>query len=123
MLALVGWLMFSGVGMLLALAILKVGGDKRALAAVVTTILVFLVIALFNPHMYARYWTMPILLCFGLGLTQLRGAGSTKVQMRNHASDVPSNGRRLQPRTFRSRFLLAVPRNPGYCQDRDAPRF
>lgn len=81
LLALVGWLMFSGVGMLLALAILKVGGDKRALAAVVTTILVFLVIALFNPHMYARYWTMPILLCFGLGLTQLRGAGSTKVQM------------------------------------------
>ncbi|RVO86009.1 O-antigen ligase family protein, partial [Sinorhizobium meliloti] len=81
LLALVGWLMFSGVGMLLALAILKVGGDKRALAAVVTTILVFLVIALFNPHMYARYWTMPILLCFGLGLTQLRGAGSTKVQI------------------------------------------
>lgn len=38
LLALVGWLMFSGVGMLLALAILKVGGDKRALAAVVTTI-------------------------------------------------------------------------------------
>jgi O-antigen ligase len=80
LLALVGWLMFSGVGMLLALAILKGGGDKRALAAVVTTILVFLVIALFNPHMYARYWTMPMLLCFGLGLTQLRGVRPAKAQ-------------------------------------------
>ncbi|MDX0641992.1 O-antigen ligase domain-containing protein [Sinorhizobium medicae] len=73
LLALIGWLLFSGVGVLLSLAILRVRGDKRALAAVITTILVFLVIALFNPHMYARYWTMPVLLCFGLGLTQLRG--------------------------------------------------
>ncbi|MDX0542089.1 O-antigen ligase domain-containing protein [Sinorhizobium medicae] len=72
LLALIGWLLFSGVGVLLSLAILRVRGDKRALAAVITTILVFLVIALFNPHMYARYWTMPVLLCFGLGLTQLR---------------------------------------------------
>lgn len=73
LLALIGWLLFSSVGVLLSLAILRVRGDKRALAAVITTILVFLVIALFNPHMYARYWTMPVLLCFGLGLTQLRG--------------------------------------------------
>jgi O-antigen ligase len=70
--ALIGWMMFSGAGMLLGLAILKVGGDKRALAAVITPILVFLVIALFNPHMYARYWTIPLFLAFGLGLAELR---------------------------------------------------
>lgn len=72
--ALIGWMMFSGAGMLLGLAILKVGGDKRALAAVITPILVFLVIALFNPHMYARYWTIPLFLAFGLGLAELRRA-------------------------------------------------
>ena len=37
-----------------------------------TTVAVFLTIAMFNPHMYARYWTAPVFLCFGLGLAQIR---------------------------------------------------
>ncbi|MEZ0000275.1 O-antigen ligase [Sinorhizobium fredii] len=74
LLALIGWMMFSAVGMLHGFAIRKAGGDKRALAAMITTIVVFLTVALFNPHMYARYWTIPIFLCCGLGLAQLRQA-------------------------------------------------
>lgn len=74
LLALTGWIMFSGVGVLLWFAIRGAGGSKHALAAVATTIVVFLTIAMFNPHMYARYWTAPVLLCFGLGLAELRRA-------------------------------------------------
>ncbi|ACP22663.1 conserved hypothetical protein (plasmid) [Sinorhizobium fredii NGR234] len=74
LLALLGWIMFSAVGILHALTLRRAGGDKRALAAMMTTIAVFLTIALFNPHMYARYWTIPIFLCCGLGLAQLRQA-------------------------------------------------
>lgn len=72
LLAVVGWIMFSGVGVLIWFAIKRAGGDRHALAAVATTVVVFLTIAMFNPHMYARYWTAPVLLCFGLALTQLR---------------------------------------------------
>jgi O-antigen ligase len=74
LLALTGWIMFSGVGVLLWFAIRGAGGDKYALAAVATTVVVFLTIAMFNPHMYARYWTAPVFLCFGLGLAELRRA-------------------------------------------------
>ena len=74
LLAVTGWIMFSGVGVLLWFAIRSAGGHKYALAAVATTVVVFLSIAMFNPHMYARYWTAPVLLCFGLGLAQLGGA-------------------------------------------------
>jgi len=72
LLALVGWVMFSGVGIFIYLALKRVGGDKYAAAAVATTVVVFLTIAMFNPHMYARYWTTPVLLSFGLGLAHLR---------------------------------------------------
>ena len=78
LLAVAGWVMFSGVGVLLWFAIRRAGGDKYALAAVATTVVVFLTIAMFNAHMYARYWTAPVFLCFGLGLTQLRGANRLK---------------------------------------------
>ena len=72
--ALTGWIMFSGVGVLLWFAIREAGGAKYASAAVATTVVVFLSIAMFNPHMYARYWTAPVFLCFGLGLAELRRA-------------------------------------------------
>ncbi|PDT52899.1 MULTISPECIES: O-antigen ligase family protein [Sinorhizobium] len=72
LLALLGWIMFSAVLLLHGLTLKRGGGDKRALAAMTTTIVVFLTIALFNPHMYARYWTIPIFLCCGLGLAQFR---------------------------------------------------
>ena len=72
MLAVIGWVLFSGVGVLLWFSIRKAGGSTHALAIVATTVAVFLTIALFNPHMYARVWTLPVFLCFGLGLTQLR---------------------------------------------------
>ena len=78
LLAVAGWVMFSGVGVLLWFAIRRAGGHKYALAAVATTLVVFLTIAMFNSHMYARYWTAPVFLCFGLGLTQLRGANRLK---------------------------------------------
>jgi O-antigen ligase len=68
LLAIIGWILFSGVGMLLWISIKKTGGSKHALAIVATTVTVFLAIALFQPHMYARYWTLPLFLCFGLGL-------------------------------------------------------
>lgn len=77
LLALAGWIMFSGVAIMLWSAIRKTGGDKYARAAIATTAAVFLAVALFNPHMYARYWTAPLLLCFGIGMAQLReGNGS-----------------------------------------------
>ncbi|WP_085028061.1 O-antigen ligase family protein [Ensifer aridi] len=86
LLALIGWMMFSGVGVLLAFGIRMAGGDKHALAAMITTVVVFLTIALFNPHMYARYWTIPVLLCFGLGLAQLRQATrQVKAEKRSNA--------------------------------------
>ncbi|WP_420093020.1 O-antigen ligase family protein [Sinorhizobium fredii] len=75
LLALLGWLMFSAIGVLRGFTLSRAGGDKRAFAAMVTTIVVFLTIALFNPHMYARYWTIPIFLCCALALAQVRGAG------------------------------------------------
>jgi O-antigen ligase len=74
LLALIGWIMFSAIGVLRGFTLYKAGGDKRALAAIITTVVVFLTIALFNPHMYARYWTIPIFLCCGLSLAQLRRA-------------------------------------------------
>ena len=70
LLAVIGWVLFSGVGVLLWFSIRKAGGSKAALAVVATVVAVFLTIALFNPHMYARYWTLPVFLCFGLGLAQ-----------------------------------------------------
>ncbi|APG88676.1 hypothetical protein SAMCCGM7_pC1489 (plasmid) [Sinorhizobium americanum CCGM7] len=72
LLALLGWIMFSAVGLLHGFTLRRAGGDKKALAAMTTTIVVFLTIALFNPHMYARYWTIPLFLCCGLGLAQFR---------------------------------------------------
>ena len=74
LLALTGWIMFSAVGMLLWFAIKRAGGHKYALAAVATTVAVFLTVAMFNPHMYARYWTVPVFLSFGLGMAELRRA-------------------------------------------------
>ena len=73
-LAVVGWVLFSGVGVLLWYSIRKAGGSQNELAVVATIVAVFLTIALFVPHMYARYWTLPVFLCFGLGLTQLKRA-------------------------------------------------
>nr|WP_245269793.1 O-antigen ligase family protein [Ensifer sp. WSM1721] len=74
LLALIGWIMFSAIGVLRGITLNRAGGDKRALAAIITSVVVFLTIALFNPHMYARYWTIPIFLCCGLSLAQLRRA-------------------------------------------------
>ncbi|KQX27809.1 lipid A core--O-antigen ligase [Ensifer sp. Root423] len=70
--ALFGWLMFAAVGFLLWLAVKRGGGDKYAAAAVLTTIAALLTIALSNPHMYARYWTIPVFLTFGLALVRLK---------------------------------------------------
>ena len=67
LLAVFGWIMFSGVGILLWFAIKKAGGDRHVLAMVATVVAVFLAIAVIHAHMYARYWTLPLFLCFGLG--------------------------------------------------------
>lgn len=72
LLAVMGWVLFSGVGVMLWLSVKKTGGSKHAQAVIATIVAVFLTIALFYPHMYARYWTLPVFLCFGLGLTQLK---------------------------------------------------
>ena len=77
LLAVIGWVLFCTVGVLLWFSIRKAGGSKPALAVVATAVAVFLTIALFNPHMYARYWTLPMFLCFGLGLTQLKRVESS----------------------------------------------
>jgi O-antigen ligase len=74
LLALIGWMMFSGVGFLLWLAVKKAGGDKHAMATVSTTVAALLTIAMSNPHMYARYWTIPVFLSFGLALVGLKRA-------------------------------------------------
>ncbi|MBB4186327.1 O-antigen ligase [Sinorhizobium terangae] len=94
LLALVGWMLFSGVAVLLAVGIRRDGGDKHVLAAMVTTVIVFLTIALFNPHMYARYWTIPVFLCLGLGLAQLRRAiptrpGGSRARYVQHKTQTP----------------------------------
>jgi O-antigen ligase len=81
LLALVGWIMFSGVGVLIWFALRRAGGGKPALGAVATTVAVFLTIAMFNPHMYARYWTAPVLLSFALGLAELRRVNQLKSQL------------------------------------------
>jgi O-antigen ligase len=91
--ALVGWLVFSGVGILIWLAIRKEGGDKHLLAAVATVVSVFLTIAMFNPHMYARYWTLPVLLCFGMGLTHLKRP-TEQPKQNNDRVDVPTAAKR-----------------------------
>jgi O-antigen ligase len=70
--ALIGWLMFSGVGVVMWLSVRKAGGPKYIQALLASTIAIFLAIALFNPHMYARYWTLPVFLCFGLTVSQLQ---------------------------------------------------
>lgn len=80
LIALFGWILFSGVGFLLWLAVKRAGGDKYAAAAVLTTVAATLTIALSNPHMYARYWTIPVFLTFGLALARLK------------RSDLPSVG-------------------------------
>jgi O-antigen ligase len=74
LLAVVGWILFSGVGVLLWISIRKAGGSQSTLAVIASTVAVFLTIALFVPHMYARYWTLPVFLCFGPGLAQLKRA-------------------------------------------------
>ncbi|WP_105432654.1 MULTISPECIES: O-antigen ligase [Neorhizobium] len=72
LLAFIGWMMFSCIGLLLLLAVRKGNGDKSAMAAVITTIVAILIIAFSNPHMYARYWTIPVFLSFGLALARLK---------------------------------------------------
>jgi O-antigen ligase len=70
--ALIGWLMFSGVGVVIWLSVRNASGPKYVQALLASTIAIFLSIALFNPHMYARYWTLPLFLCFGLSISQLQ---------------------------------------------------
>ena len=77
MLAVIGWVLFSGVGVLLWYAIRKAGGSQNALAVVATVVAVFLTIALFVHICTRRYWTLPVFLCFGLGLTQLKRVESS----------------------------------------------
>ena len=83
--AVIGWVSFSAVGVLLWFTIRNAGGNKHALAVIATVIAVFLTVALFNPHMYARYWTLPVFLCMGLGMTQLNLANSTSTARENNA--------------------------------------
>jgi O-antigen ligase len=78
LLALFGWLLFAVVGTQIWLALFKGGASKQILATVASTVSVFLLIAISNPHMYARFWTIPLLLAYGLGIAHLRQLSHSK---------------------------------------------
>jgi O-antigen ligase len=80
--ALLGWLLFATVGAQIWLALLKAGGSKQVLATIASTVSVLLAMAMFNAHMYARYWTVPLLLAYGLGIAHLRQRSQAKVRPR-----------------------------------------
>jgi O-antigen ligase len=70
--SLLGWLLFAVAGGQIWLGILRAGGPKQVLATIAATVSVLLGMAMFNAHMYARYWAVPLLLSYGLGLVHLR---------------------------------------------------
>lgn len=72
LLALIGWMLFSLVGVQICFAVWKAGAPKQLLAAIAATVTVFLMVALFRPHMYARWWVLPLLIVYGLGIAHLR---------------------------------------------------
>jgi hypothetical protein len=73
MLSLIGWLLFPLTVCVLAVVIKRSTGDQYLAAATMSTAVVFLVVAFFNTHMYARHWTTPLLLALGLGLARRGG--------------------------------------------------
>jgi O-antigen ligase len=76
--ALFGWLLFAIVGAQIWMALFRAGGSKQVLATIASTVIVLLVVAMFNAHMYARYRTVPLLLAYGLGMAHLRQLSHAK---------------------------------------------
>jgi O-antigen ligase len=74
--SLVGWLLFTLAGLLIWLALWRANGPRPALAAQAAVMAVILSIAMFNAHMYARYFLVPILLVHGISLSHLRRLSS-----------------------------------------------
>lgn len=70
--ALIGWLLFSAVGLYLCIAAWRVRLERYVIAIGASTIAVWLLIAFSNPHMYGRYWTTPLLLNIGVLAAQVR---------------------------------------------------
>jgi O-antigen ligase len=69
---LAGWLMFSIAGAQIGLALWRLRAARPVIALIASIVVTFLFIAAFNAHMYARYWTVPLLITYGLGLTHIR---------------------------------------------------
>jgi O-Antigen ligase len=64
--ALIGWLMLPQIIALTAVCVLGQPGGRLITATVLAVIVVFLLDATGNAHMYGRYWTVPLHLCTGL---------------------------------------------------------
>jgi O-antigen ligase len=61
--ALLAWLGFSIIALLVALLSVT---DRYIRATIIATVVTFLVVAMANAHMYARYWFAPLVLSLGL---------------------------------------------------------
>jgi O-antigen ligase len=70
--AVIGWIMFALAGGQIWLAVRKAEGPREVLATIAATVGVLLGMAMFNAHMYARYWAVPLLLSYALGIAHLR---------------------------------------------------
>jgi hypothetical protein len=64
--ALIGWLMLPQILALTALCVFRQPGGRLITATVLAVVVVFLLDATGNAHMYGRYWTVPLHLCTGL---------------------------------------------------------
>lgn len=88
--ALIGWLLFLVIGLILGLVARRLGVSRYTGATMMATVAVLAFVANTNPHMYARFWLMPFLLTLGLVMAELRG----KVQADVRPTVAPSATRR-----------------------------
>lgn len=86
LLALLGWLLFAATVLMLAPVARRIGLDQHSGAAAMAITISFLFIGLSNPHMYARYWTIPLFLGLGLIMASMR-------RRRAAPPEVPEAGR------------------------------
>jgi O-antigen ligase len=69
---LIGWLLFPLASIFVWAAARKADVSKYLTGAVFSTTFVFMAIAASNPHMYARYWTIGVLLTLGMAVAEWR---------------------------------------------------
>jgi O-antigen ligase len=108
LIALVGWLFILAGAILIAMLALRArGGHLVGVTGLVST-MVFSVVAHATPHMYARYWVVPLLISLGLSV-----ALANRVAEQEAQTEDPVLVPRPAPAGYRNRRTRPGPRHGG----------